>query len=145
MIYADSSSVLKLFWNEPESAAVIAAISAETLVVISALTEVEVLVQLKAAWLAGDYSRSEFRRLESRFALLRNQEPYEFVPLDGMLFQTALRQHRNSGKVHCRTLDRLHLAAMEELGVDRLMTNDEPQSKAALAAGLDVVFPRGNL
>jgi len=141
MIYLDSSSLLKLLWNEPESSAVIDAIAAETEVVVSELAAMETSVQLKAAYLGGDYTLPRWRRLEAQFAALRNQPPYEFRTLPGAVFQTALRQHRRSGDVHCRTLDRLHLAAMEELKVSRLMTHDEGQSKAAVEAGFEVVRP----
>jgi predicted nucleic acid-binding protein len=61
--------------------------------------------------------------------------------LPGTVFQTALRQHRNSRDAHCRVVDRLHLAAMEELKVSRLMTHDEGQAKAAIEAGFKVVHP----
>src|ERR1035441_8628469 len=37
--------------------------------------------------------------------------------------------------IHLRDLARLHLAAMEELKVSRLMTHDEGQAKAAIEAG----------
>src|SRR5437764_1339820 len=115
MLYIDSSSLLKLLWNEPESLAVIDAVAAEDIVLVSALTELETLVQLKEAWLGGDYSLPQLRRLEARLGILGKHPPYQFRALPGALFQTALRQHRNSGQSHCRTLDRLHLAAMEEL------------------------------
>lgn len=57
------------------------------------------------------------------------------------IFQTALRQHRSSGSQHCRSWDRLHLAAMEELEVSRLMTHDAAQAKAAMDAGFQVIRP----
>ena len=44
-------------------------------------------------------------------------------------------------KLHCRSLDRLHLAAMEELGIKRLMTHDFRQAEAAREMGIDVVMP----
>ena len=44
--------------------------------------------------------------------------------------------------VHCRTLDRLHLAAMQALGVRRLLTNDDIQTRAATALGFEVLRPR---
>jgi predicted nucleic acid-binding protein len=141
MIYLDSSSLLKLFWNEPESSAVIDAIASERAVVVSSLAELETMVQLKAAHVGGDYSLPQLRRLETQLALLGNQPPYEFRALPSTLFRTALRQHRNSGDQHCRTLDRLHLAAMEELKVRRLMTQDAGLAKAALEAGFEVVRP----
>ena len=57
------------------------------------------------------------------------------------LFQTALRQDREARRVHCRTLDRLHLAAMEELGLRRLMTTDTAQAAGGKALGFEVVSP----
>jgi predicted nucleic acid-binding protein len=142
MIYLDSSSLLKLLWNEPESSAVIDAIADEDTVVISVLAEMETLIQLKAAYLGGEYSLPRLRRLEAQLAVLRNQPPYEFRNLPAAIFQTALRQHRNSGDKHCRSLDRLHLAAMEELDISRLMTHDVRQAKAAIDAGFEAVQPR---
>jgi predicted nucleic acid-binding protein len=141
MVYVDSSSLLKMLWNEAESSAVAAAVDAEDRVLISVLAEVEILVQLKAAYLGGDYSLPRLRQIETRLAMFRNQPPWEFRSLPGTLFQTALRQHRNSNSQHCRSLDRLHLAAMEELKVSRLMTHDQGQAKAALEAGFEVVSP----
>lgn len=142
MIYLDSSSLLKLLWNEPESSSVISAIAGEDAAVISVLAEMETLVQLKAAFLGGEYSLSGLRRLEAQFSLLRNQPPYEFRNLPAAIFQTALRQQRNSGNKHCRSLDRLHLAAMEELDVSRLMTHDARQAQTAMEAGFEVIQPR---
>ena len=137
MIYLDASSLLKLLWNEPESSTTIDALAKESTVVVSALAEMETLVQLRAAYLGGDYTLRQWRRFEAQLAVLRNQPPYEFRTLPGTVFQTALRQHRNSGDLHCRSLDRLHLAAMEELKVSRLMTHDESQAKAALEQRLN--------
>ena len=146
MIYIETSCLVKLLRPEPESPTVVAAIARETCVVVSALTELETLVQLKGFYLAGDYSRPRWRYLEAQFGALRNQPPYEFRAVSASLFQTALRQHRNAGDVHCRSLDRLHLAAMEELKLARLMTHDDRQAKAAEAAGFKVVRPgRGAL
>lgn len=141
MIYIDTSCLLKLFRTELSSVDVRSAIAIETEVVVSVLAELEALVQLKADWAGGRLTRSQWRKVEAELALLRNQEPFEFRPLPSAIFQTALRQHRNSGDLHCRSLDRLHLAAMEELKVSRLMTHDEGQAKAALEAGFQVVRP----
>jgi predicted nucleic acid-binding protein len=101
----------------------------------------ETLVQLKAAWTGGSFTRPQWRKLETELALLRNQPPFEFRSLPSAVFQAALRQHRNAGDLHCRSLDRLHLAAMEELRVSRLMTHDEGQAKAAIETGFEVVRP----
>ena len=141
MIYIDTSCLLKLFRDEPFSDAVLTEIGAQSQVIVSSLAELETLVQLKAAWAGGMIARSKWHRLEAELTQLRNQPPFEFRTLPGTVFQTALRQHRNAGETHCRGLDRLHLAAMEELRVTRLMTHDEGQARAAEAAGFQVVFP----
>jgi predicted nucleic acid-binding protein len=99
------------------------------------------MVQLKAMWTGGSVTRPEWRRQEAELARLRNQPPFEFRNLPAAIFQTALRQHRNSGDLHCRSLDRLHLAAMEELEITRLMTHDEGQARAAEVAGFSVLRP----
>jgi hypothetical protein len=117
------------------------AIGNETKVIVSVLAELEVMVQIKADYLAGNLSRSGWRQMEARFALLRNQASYEFRGLPSAIFRTALRQHRNAGDAHCRSMDRLHLAAMEELKVSRLMTHDQAQAEAAIEAGFQIVRP----
>jgi hypothetical protein len=130
-----------VFRPEPESTEVLSAIDLEPLVIVSALAELEVMVQLKADYLGGTLTRPNWRQLEARLSILRHQEPYEFRPVPASLFRTALRQHRRAGNIHCRTINRLHLAAMEELGLKRLMTHDIRQAKAALQAGFEVSCP----
>ena len=48
---------------------------------------------------------------------------------------------RIAGGFHCRSIDPLHLAAMEELGLKRLMTHDVRQAKAAVEGGFQVIRP----
>jgi len=120
---------------------VLTAIGLEAEVAVSALAELEVMVQLKADYRAGNLTRPGWRQLEARFSALRHQAPYEFRALPAALFRTALRQHRNARDVHCRSIDRLHLAAMEELNLTRLMTHDDRQARAAVQAGFEVVRP----
>ena len=141
MVYLDSSSLLKLLWPEPESAAVRRRVAAEDAVVVSSLAELESEVQLRAAWLAGKYREARWRRFQAKLSELRGTEPFRFQRLGGSVFEAALRQHRAAHTPHCRTLDRLHLAAMEELNVRMLMTNDTGQAEAARAMGFEVVTP----
>jgi predicted nucleic acid-binding protein len=141
MLYIDTSSLLKLLLPEPESPAVQAAVAAEDRVVLSTLVELETEVQLRAAWLGGRFTRRRYRGLTARLYLLSRQDPFMIRPLPGTLFQIALRQHRERPGPHVRTLDRLHLAAMEELGLRRLMTHDVPQAEAARALGYAVLSP----
>ena len=117
------------------------AVAAEDGVVLSTLVELETEVQLRAAWLGGRFTRSRYRGLTERLHLLSRQDPFMIHPLPGTIFQVALRQHRERPGPHVRTLDRLHLAGMEELGLRRLMTHDVPQAEAARALGYAVLSP----
>lgn len=140
MIYLDSSCVLKLLLTEPESEAVRQAVAREDDVIISALTELETGVQLRAGRLGGAFGQRRYRVYLARLETFRAIQPFRFVPLPGTVFQTAVRQHLTAHR-HCRTLDRLHLAAMEELGLRRLMTNDAVQATGAQGLGFEVLRP----
>ena len=107
---------------------------------ISTLAELETEVQLRGKWLSGAVTKSRYAAYRLRFSTFRDTAPFEFHQLSGRVFQSAIKQHL-SGRAHCRSLDRLHLAAMDELGVDRLMTNDSRQGEAAHAMGYEVVCP----
>jgi len=141
MIYLDTSCLLKLLFEEPESDQVRGAVDAEQEVIVSSLTELETEVQLKAAAVGGEIRTSQWRQYQARLAAIRNFDPFHFRHLPGSVFTTALRQHRDAQAAYCRSLDRLHLAAMEELRLRRLMTLDRIQAKAALALDFVVVIP----
>ena len=141
MIYLDTSCLLKLMLEEPESGAVRMAVARESEVIVSALTELEAAVQLRAGWRAGEYRERRYRAYVGRLKVFRETDPFRFRPLAGSLFQTALRQDHQARSVPCRTLDRLHLAAMEELGLRRLMTTDTAQAAGGKALGFEVVSP----
>ena len=140
MSYIDSSSLLKTLWQEPESPAVLVAIAAETEVVISTLAELETEVQLRAKWLGGGVTKTRYEAYLAKLASFRETEPFRFRDLSGAVFRQAIDQHA-AGKWHCRSIDRLHIAAMKELGEERLLTNDGKQAVAARALGYDVVSP----
>jgi predicted nucleic acid-binding protein len=144
MIYLDASCLVKLLRPEPQSEKVLAAVITERLVVVSNLAELEALVQLKAGYMAGAYGLSDWRKYEAKIAVLRNQEPFCFRAVPSGAWQIALRQHRNSGQTHCRTLDRLHLAIAEHFGASRIMTLDFSQATAARALHFVVVEPGRN-
>jgi len=141
MIYLDTSCLLKLLRDEPESAAVRGAVDAEDEVVVSSLVELETEVQLKAAATGGEIRTSQWRQYQARLMAMRNFDPFHFRHLPAAVFSTALRQHRHPQSPHCRSLDRLHLAAMEELKVKRLMTLDLQQAKVASALNHEVICP----
>ena len=141
MIYLDTSCLLKLLRDEPESAAVRSAVDSEEEVIVSSLAELETEVQLKTAATGGEIRTSQWRQYQARLVAMRNFDPFHFRHLPAAVFSTALRQHRHAQAMHCRSLDRLHLAAMEELKVLRLMTLDAQQAKVAASLNHEIVCP----
>ncbi len=141
MIYIDTSSLLKLLHLEPESGAVRTAVSAEAEVIVSTLAELETRSQLKAAWHGGDCTKARYLALVRQLDALRELEPFRFTGLPGTVFTTAIRQDRDATRLHLRSLDRLHLGAMEELGLTRVLTNDWKLALAARSLGLEAVLP----
>ena len=139
-IYIDSSSLLKVLWNEPESGDVREAIVREHAVVVSSLTELEVSVQLRAKRFAGDLTKRRYDGYAAQLQAFTSMAPFEFLELPGTVFRVAVEQHL-SAAVRCRSLDRLHLACMSELGVRRLMTNDGTQAAAARTMKYQVLSP----
>ena len=83
------------------------------------------------------------RRLIERVDQVLQEEPYELVPCPPGIIEIAETQVRALVKsAHCRTLDRLHLATMQVLGVHRLLTNDDAQARASRGLGFEALQPR---
>ena len=116
-------------------------IAAEDPVIVSSLAELETEVQLRAKWLAGVVTRKRYETYRSKLSSFRNTAPFEFRDLSGRTFRRAIEQRLSQAGIHCRTLDRLHLAAMDELGLKRLLTNDNKLASAARALDYAVVVP----
>lgn len=141
MIYLDTSSLLKLLIPEPGSIATNEALRREELILISQLAELETLVRVRSGVLSGRYSSDQYLALLHQVSVLRRASQYRFVQIPDSVFSTALRQHESRTDLQCKSLDRLHLAAMEELGVRRIMTNDDQQARAARDLGYKVLQP----
>jgi predicted nucleic acid-binding protein len=136
--YIDTSCLLKLLFPEPESTAVAELVGNEAVIVVSALTRVEAEQQIVARRLGGHITAARQRKLQSGLVALLEKSPFETRGLGSTLWDLALGQMAKA-KVHCRTLDRLHLAAMAELGVHRLITHDQRQASAAADSGFEVI------
>lgn len=140
MIYIDSSSLLKTIWEEFESQTVRQIIAQEDHVIVSSLAELETEVQLRAKWLGGAFTKARYQDYRAALITFRATAPFDFREVPGSAFRRAVEQHNADEKLHCRSLDRLHLAAMAELGVRRLLTNDIKQAAAGRALGYEVLF-----
>jgi predicted nucleic acid-binding protein len=140
MIYIDTSSLLKLVFQDSWTEATRMAISAEMSVVVSSLTELEAKVQCRAVLLGGKLKRSRATRLRNVLLETLSRFPFVSRELPASVFQAALVQNEKS-KVHCRSLDRIHLAGMAEMRISRLMSHDDRQADAARDLGFEVIRP----
>lgn len=139
-LYLDTSSLLKLFFPEPESLEIATIVAAEARVVVSELGLLEAGVQIHGRRLSGLLPRVRATRLEAALEHTVSLQPFEVVPFAATALACARGQVRAAKKgAHCRTLDRLHLAVMEIEGLQRLLTNDSRQAAAARALGFEVL------
>lgn len=135
-LYIDPSCFLKLLFSEPETEQVLKLLEGEEKVIVSSFAKLEILSQLNRHYLA-----EKFEDFYQKVLALIGTYPFCYMALSRDLFQIAENQIFKNG-IYCKTLDRLHLAAMEELGVRRLLTNDLRQAKAARELGFEIIMPR---
>jgi uncharacterized protein len=140
MIYIDTSSFLKLFVSEDFSTETTDMVFQERSVIVSSLTLLEARIQIRGLYLGGKLRAGvAAQAAELMFSNVRNP-PFKLQPVTETAVQRGLVGCETS-QVHCRALDRLHLAIMEEIGITRLMTHDARQAEAARELGYAVVSP----
>lgn len=125
--YLDSSAIVKLAVEEPESGALRRYLRRRRPLVSSALARTETL---RALLLEGDEGVARGRAVLARMDLLRVND--RVLNAAGTLLPDDLR-----------SLDAIHLATAQELGSDlaRLVTYDERMSEAARHVGLRTARP----
>ena len=125
--YLDSSAIVKLVVQEPESAALGRYLRRRRPLISSALTRTEVT---RALLPLGADAIARGREVLSRFDLARVND--RVLTAAGSLLPQDIR-----------SLDAIHLATAQGLGGDlaRVVTYDERMSRAARALGLAVAAP----
>jgi predicted nucleic acid-binding protein len=117
-------------------------VAAEEHVVVSTLARLEALVQIHARRSGGLLRGPVAGALVARLDTVLRQTPYEVVRTPSEMVDAAEAHLRSLPReAHCLTLDRLHLAVMKSLDVNRLLTNDPAQARAARALGITVIVP----
>lgn len=127
LVYLDSSALVKLVADEPESSALKLHLSNEPVLASCALAKVEVLRAVRAQG-AEAWAQAK--------GLLRTTR---VLSLNDDLLEVAARV----GPDVLRSLDAIHLAAALHLGnvVDELITYDRRMAEAASRLGLPTVTP----
>jgi predicted nucleic acid-binding protein len=145
-LYLDTSCLLKILFPEPESATVAATVAAivatESRVVVSTLARLEARVRIAGRVAGGLLRRPMALKLARHMETILSADPFEVVRLPPGIAEIAEKQVVfNKTAVHCRSLDRLHLAVMQSVPLNRILTTDTAQAKAARALGFAVVQP----
>jgi predicted nucleic acid-binding protein len=142
-LYLDTSCLLKLLFAEPESPKTSRLVAAEPEVVVSSLARLEALVQIQGRAAGGVLTTRSAATLARLLDQTLVSAPFKLVNTPSGIDGVAAGQlFPFARSVHCRTLDRLHLAAMQVLDLRRLLTNDEIQARAAAALGFEIMRPR---
>ncbi|MBY0274318.1 type II toxin-antitoxin system VapC family toxin [Candidatus Binatia bacterium] len=142
-LYLDTSCLLKLLLPEAESRRVAEMVESEEHVAVSTLAQLEAATQVHWRVAGGHLKPPGGRALLARMDDLLRQAPFDVVRAPAEVIDAAEQHVRalpRSG--YCPTLDRLHLAIMQALGFDRLLTNDDAQARAGRALGFAVTLPR---
>ena len=127
LVYADSSALVKLVIDEPESAALDRHLSQGDLIATSLVAVVEVTRATGIANPAPAVRRDALRLLESCM-LIEVTDP-------------LLRSAAELASASLRTLDSIHLASALRVAVDELVTYDRRMREAGIAQGLAVASP----
>ncbi|MDQ3757253.1 MAG: type II toxin-antitoxin system VapC family toxin [Actinomycetota bacterium] len=125
--YVDSSAIVKLVVEEPESAALRRHLRRQRTLVSSALARTEVL---RAILPFGPQAAQRANDVMARFELARVSD--RVLSAAGTLLPPELR-----------SLDAIHLATAQQLGADlaKVVTYDERMAEVAQAMGLRVASP----
>jgi predicted nucleic acid-binding protein len=125
--YLDSSALVKLAVLEPESQTLLRYVRGRRLLVSSALARTEVL---RALLPLGPQAIERGREVLASIDLVR--------VTDRVLEAAGMRP-----PLHLRSLDAIHLATAQQIGVDlaRIVTYDARMAAGAKALGLSVTSP----
>ena len=130
-MYLDTSVLVKLFINEPDSVACDGIARGHSLV-SSDLAYGEVLSALLANERAKRLRSDERARVWSRFLEDHENGKLHFVPLNGILVQEAAElMEEVHPHVPLRTLDAIHLATFLSVDAGPLFTRDKRMLEAA--------------
>ena len=137
-VYLETSCLLKLVLDEPDSSAVENALEGETDIIVTTLAQLEAENVLLAMRLGGELSKREHAVAVQALGQLISGVPFRLVPVPADAFELA-RGQLEADAPHCRTLDRLHLGIAVALGQQRIVTNAQAQASAARALGFEVL------
>lgn len=134
-LYLDTSVLLKLIFLEPETQTVLNHIEHESELAISSLARLEAITAIRARQQSGVIRAGNAKKRVAMLDTLIITAPFKFQQCPADIFAVAEHQ---LAITYCPTLDGLHLATMQSLKIQRLLTHDSLQAKAARLLGFSV-------
>ena len=130
-MYLDTSVLVKLYVNEPDSAACDGVAKGNSLVT-SELAYGEVLSALLAHERAKRLTEAERERAWERFLKDHEEDRIHFLALSGVIMQEAVEvMEEVHPRVPLRTLDAIHLATFLSVDAGPMFTKDTRMLEAA--------------
>lgn len=137
MIYLDTGCLLKLYYPEPNSAAVAAAVSGKA-IAFTALHELETITALQLKRFRGE---STAEQAEAAMNLVREDLTSGKLAQSPVNWPAVLHNAAELARVHtsasgCRSLDILHCAVALAMSAEQFVSSDSRQIALATAIGL---------
>ena len=139
MIYLDTGCLLKLYYPEPNSASVVAAVSGKV-IVFTALHELETMTALQLKRFRGEATAEQ---AEAAMRLVREDlANSKLVPppvnWPAVLHNAAKLARTHAASIGCRSLDVFHCALALAMNANEFVSSDARQIAVATAMGLGV-------
>ena len=140
MLYFDTGCLLKLYYPEPESAAVAMAVSGEV-IILTPLHELEIGTAMQLKVFRGEATPEQ---AAAAAGLVREDVASGKLVEVSADWQVVWREAAWLAKAHaattgCRSLDTLHCALAKALNAARFVSSDKRQISLARAAALPVL------
>ncbi len=137
MIYLDTGCLLKLYYPEPESAAVAGLVHGQPIAYL-VLHELELWNALELKLFRKEARSSQVRAVQG---LVEEDVRAGTLHRAALAWEDVLEQAKSLARAHtrrlgCRSLDILHCAAAHLLSASAFVTTDDRQRRLATAIGL---------
>lgn len=142
--YLDTGLLLKVYVNEPDSAAVFSLVqSLSGPLALTRFLRAELVNALRCKQGRGEITAADVAKaLADLRADMRSGFVVLLEPDWSRVFAATVRlSNAHAAKTLCRTLDAIHVATALQLGAREFATKDKRQEKLAAAAGLKVLRP----
>jgi predicted nucleic acid-binding protein len=140
VVYLDTGCLLKLYYPEPESAAVAAAVAGET-IVFTALHELEMVTAMQLKLFRGE---AKPEQTAATIGLVHEDLAAGKLVEAAVDWRRVLREAARLAQTHaasvgCRSLDILHCTLAKAVGATVFLSSDTRQITVARAEGLHVL------